>query len=122
MASRHLALGEAGEEIAARFLERRGLRIVDRRVRFRNGELDLVARNGREWVFIEVKTRASDRMGCAAEAMTQRKTQRMLRAVNEYLNKHELGEVPVRLDLLTIDIDTVGKACIEHFPGGIEPY
>lgn len=121
MSTDHLRLGEEGEELAARFLERAGLKIVERRVRFRRGELDIVARNGKEWVFVEVKTRRTSRTGSAAEAMTARKTSRMGRAVREYLNRHDLGDPPVRCDLVAIDFSPDGVPVITHFPGGITP-
>jgi TIGR00252 family protein len=121
MDSRHLALGEAGEEMAARHLERLGLKIVERRVRSRRGELDIVARDGREWVFVEVKTRSGDRMGTAAEAMTRRKIGRMFRAVREYVAAHGLENEPIRLDLVAIDFNGEGVPVIAHYPGGIGP-
>lgn len=116
--NRHLALGEGGEEMAARHLQGKGLRIVDRRVRCRGGELDIVARDGAEWVFVEVKTRSQRRFGSAAEALTPQKLQRMRRAVGEYVHLHNLEREPIRCDLVAIDID--GETVeISHFPGGI---
>lgn len=116
----HLRVGEAGEELAARFLEGKGLRIVGRRVRCGKGELDIVAREGREWVFVEVKTRRSARMGTAAEALTPRKTARMFRAVEEYVAAHDLDEMPIRLDLIAIDYNADGVPEVTHYPGGVE--
>ena len=120
MADNHNSrIGEAGEEMAATFLRERGLRIVDRRVRLRRGELDIVARNGKEWVFVEVKTRTSDVMGTAAAAMTMQKSRRMGRAVAEYLHNNGLDDALVRCDLFTIDFLPDGQAQMEHFPGAI---
>ena len=120
MAGNHNSrIGEAGEEMAAAFLRERGLRIVDRRVRLRRGELDIVAKNGKEWVFVEVKTRTSDVMGTAAAAMTTQKSRRMGRAVAEYLHNNGLDDALVRCDLFTIDFLPDGQAKMEHFPGAI---
>ena len=58
---RPLSLGEQGERTAARYLKRRGYRIVASRQRMRYGEIDLVAVEKRTIVFIEVKTRRSSR-------------------------------------------------------------
>jgi putative endonuclease len=117
--SRHLELGEAGERMAEEFLVRRGLRIVDRRVRFYRGELDLVARDGDVWVFIEVKTRSGTRMGYAAEAMTPTKLKRMRTAVETYVRTRGLEGKPVRCDLFTIDFAYDDVPQLAHFPGAI---
>lgn len=119
MTYRSARIGEAGEEMAAAYLAEKGLKIVARRVRLKRGELDIVARNGREWVFVEVKTRSSSHMGTAAEAMTGSKAKRMERAVLQYLEQHNLGDAPVRCDLVTVDFTPDGGADIEHYPGGI---
>jgi putative endonuclease len=120
-AARHLRLGESGEELAAAFLRKQGLAIVDRRVRFARGELDIVARNGREWVFVEVKTRSFSRLGSAVEAMTRVKSRRMGRAVREYVARHRLHDAPMRCDLVAIDVGTDGEFHISHYPGAIIP-
>lgn len=113
---RHLALGVNGEELAARYLEKKGLRIIERRVRFRRGELDLVARDGREWVFVEVKTRSHDRMGCACEAVSARKSRSLGLAVQEYVDLHDLNDSPIRCDLIAIDFGADGTPVISHYP------
>lgn len=117
--NRHLALGEGGEEMAARHLLESGLRIVDRRVRYRVGELDIVARDGREWVFVEVKTRAQNRFGTAAESLSPTKLRRMRRAVEEYVRLHNLENEPIRCDLVAIDMVPGDSLAITHYPGGI---
>lgn len=116
---RHLALGEAGEKMAARYLEKKGYSIVGRRVRCGGGEIDIIARLGKEWVFVEVKTRSSDRMGTAAEALTRGKATRLARAVVAYMTQHELHDSPVRCDLLAIDFDG-DVPRIEHFPAAMD--
>lgn len=105
--------------MAVRFLEGKGMRIVERRVRCRHGELDIVGRQGGEWIFVEVKTRTSTRMGTAAEGMTRHKVKCMGRAVREYLARHGLEKAPVRLDLVAIDFNADGIPEIAHYPAGI---
>lgn len=117
--AKHLELGEAGEKLAEEYLARRGLRIVDRRVRFRRGELDLVARDGDAWVFIEVKTRSGTRMGYAAEAMTPAKLKRMHYAVDAYIRTRHIFDKPIRCDLFTVDFAHDDVPRIGHFPGAI---
>lgn len=110
------SLGLLGEEMAALYLREKGLRIVEQRVRFKHGEIDIVARDGREWVFVEVKTRSSNHMGMAAETLTTRKAKRMERAIREYLFLNRLGEVPTRCDFVAIDLTSDGPPAINHFP------
>lgn len=119
MSYKGLRLGEAGEEMAARYLAEKGLTIHERRVRFPNGELDIVAKDGKEWVFVEVKTRSSTAFGSAGEAMGWRKTKKMEQAVDAYICKHNLDNALMRCDLVTIDLSSDGTARIEHFPSAI---
>ncbi|CAG0930904.1 partial hypothetical protein, partial [Planctomycetaceae bacterium] len=58
-----LAIGKQGEDEAAAFLEGKGYAVLERNYRCRYGEIDIVARDGRTVVFVEVKTRGSDRFG-----------------------------------------------------------
>ncbi|MDR0362181.1 MAG: YraN family protein [Planctomycetota bacterium] len=119
MADGRAALGLLGEELAADYLKSVGMRIVGRRVRVRRGELDIVARDGVEWVFIEVKTRSSGVMGDAASAVTMKKARSMTKAVREYLHDHDLEDAPVRCDLVTIDFTPDGARRLEHHPASI---
>src|SRR5439155_24830035 len=67
--SRHrVSLGKTGEDLACRELERRGYAILERRYGQRRGELDIIARDGRTIVFVEVKTRHGRAFGAAIEA------------------------------------------------------
>lgn len=119
MADRRHELGKAGEDMAADFLAGKGLKILERRVRCRHGEIDLIARDGREWVFVEVKTRSSARMGTAAEAVTRRKAGRIAKAVVEYVSRNGLGREPIRCDLVAIDRTADGGFAITHYPASI---
>lgn len=76
-------LGQWGEEQAAEWLRRRGLRIVGRNFRCRMGEVDIIAADGRYLAFVEVKLRKDGRYGAACEAITLSK-QRKLRTAAEY--------------------------------------
>ena len=77
-------LGREGEQLAARFLERRGYRILGTGFRARRGEIDLICRRGERLVMAEVKTRSSDRFGTPAEAVGPRKRRSLLAAAAEY--------------------------------------
>ncbi len=117
--AKHLDLGVNGEVLAERFLAARGLRIIDRRVRYSRGEIDIVAKNGAEWVFVEVKTRKSASSGTAAESFTPEKARRMRKAVEMYVYEHDLADAFIRCDFLAIDIGPDGTPEISWFPGEI---
>jgi putative endonuclease len=96
------ALGERGEEAAAIHLEALGFRILDRRFRTRAGEIDLVAEEAGTLVFVEVKTRASDRFGSPAEAVDARKRSRLLRAARVYVASRGGTERACRFDVVEV--------------------
>jgi putative endonuclease len=90
--------------MAAAFLERKGLRVIERNYRCRLGEIDLVARDGATTVFVEVRQRASSAFGGAAASITASKRQRLLRAARHYLSR--LRTLPeCRFDAVLIEGD-----------------
>jgi len=103
-----IGVGVRGEEIAARYLERRGYRIVERRYRCRAGEIDLVAQEAGEMVFVEVKTRRGDTCGSPLEAVTRRKQNRLILLARIYLAHRRLCDVPCRFDVVGIRVDANG--------------
>ena len=104
--------GEWGEQEAERFLVQAGYRILGRRVRpDRRDEIDLVARIERTLVFVEVKTRRSERFGRPAAAVDRRKRQVLSRAAVRYLRKLGFPRVMIRFDV----VEVVGE------PGDVAP-
>ncbi len=100
------ARGRAIEDIAARTLERDGLRIVRRNYLCRVGEIDLVMRDGATLVFVEVRYRRSDSHGAGAESVDRRKQRRIARAASHYLQRHHDGdEPPCRFDVVCVSGD-----------------
>jgi putative endonuclease len=109
------SLGERGEDAAARFLKRRGYYIIARHVDSRLGELDIIAVDGRTVVFVEVKTRSSSASGHPAEAVDDRKQQRMTQAALGYLKSHGLLNHSARFDVVAVQWPTDAKRpTIEH--------
>lgn len=95
------ATGARAETLAADYLMRQGLTIVRRNFRTRFGEIDLIARDGRMLVFVEVRMRSSPDYGGALESITAVKRARMVAAANGYLAM--LGhEPPCRFDALVM--------------------
>lgn len=92
-------LGDRGEQAAARYLRRQGLRILHRGYRTNHGEIDLIALDGNVIVFVEVKAR---RQGVPAEAVTMEKQRRLTLAALHFLKKHGLLEQRSRFDVVAI--------------------
>lgn len=101
-ARQHLTAGSRAEEIAARFLEARGLSIVARNWRCRCGEIDLVARDQETLVFVEVRLRRRSEFGGAAASITARKQARIAAAAQLYLARVRRIP-PCRFDAVLLD-------------------
>ncbi|MBI4346380.1 MAG: YraN family protein [Elusimicrobia bacterium] len=94
--------GLAAEARAATYLEGRGFTILERRYRTVAGELDLVARDRGEIVFVEVKARSSSSFGGPEAAVDFRKQRRLTRAAESYLALHGLSDAPARFDVVAV--------------------
>jgi putative endonuclease len=96
------SLGERGEDLAAAALKKQGYKILARNYRTPLGEIDLIARHRGALVFIEVKTRTSDRFGAGQDAVHHAKQARLRKLADYYLKQKRLGEVEVRFDVVGI--------------------
>jgi putative endonuclease len=94
--------GSEGEELAAGFLLQKGYRIVERNYRFERAEIDLIARDGDELVFVEVKTRYSERYGTPEESVTPSKVEQLKKAAEGYLHEHQISHQLCRFDVVAI--------------------
>ena len=114
-------LGRQGEDEAVRFLQKSGYRILERNLRMRFGEIDLVAEDGPTLCFIEIKTRSSTRFGFPEEAVNFRKRQRLLRLAQGYLQRRRWAQPrPVRFDVLSILNGPDGPARIRLIKAAFE--
>lgn len=95
-------IGDAGEAAAAEYLASLGYRIVRRNLRGPAGEIDIVARDGTTFVFVEVKARRNGRYGSALRAVDARKRARIRAAAADYLQFVAPG-ANIRFDVLAID-------------------
>ena len=102
-------LGRAGEQMARRALEERGLQIIVGNYRCTLGEMDLIAMHGNTWVFVEVKTRRGNRHGRAADAVDARKQKKIMQVAETYLQEQGLIDVNWRIDVVAIDMDARGQ-------------
>jgi putative endonuclease len=105
---RRQSLGVLGENLACAELQRRGYAILERRYRTRFGEIDIIARDGKTIVLVEVKARLTDDFGGAAAAVTAWKQRRVAAMAVDYLARHRLHDCPCRFDVVAIDIDSTG--------------
>lgn len=103
----------AGEDAAAAFLRRRGMRILARNWRVRLGELDIVARHGRTLVFVEVKARRTDAFADPAVGVDHRKQQRLRRLAAAYLALERPAFADCRFDVVTVVLDA-RRPRVEH--------
>jgi putative endonuclease len=101
-------LGQIGETLAASYLTTRGWNIVDRNVRYREGEIDIVAARGGILAFVEVKTRRSAAFGSPAEAVTWKKQRRIRALASRYLAERHPGAHAIRFDVVDIARDHGG--------------
>jgi putative endonuclease len=114
------ALGRFGEAIAEGFLRRQGYEIVERNWRCRQGEIDLVARQGGDWVFVEVRTRRGQGCGTAEESVTPAKQRRLLQLAALFLQERDLPDVSWRIDVVAIELDRAGRpARVELLPAAV---
>jgi len=112
-------VGRWGERLAAEFLERKGWTIVAMNLRSPYGELDIIARDEKTTVFVEVKARTGGGYGLPEQAITPAKREHLLRAIQAYWQK-QAEETPWRVDVIAIQGRPGGEDVqIEHFENAI---
>jgi putative endonuclease len=107
-------LGVHGERIAAAYLTRAGVRVLDRNWRCREGELDIVAREGSALVFCEVKTRRGTGFGHPVEAVTPAKQRRLRMLAHRWLAAHDEHARDVRFDVVGVLVRPSRPALVTH--------
>lgn len=108
-------LGQWGEDQAATFLARNGMKILARNVRTPVGEIDIVARSGSILAFVEVKTRRTRICGVPADAVGPHKQRQIIRAAQWYLNDTDQERLQPRFDVVTVLL-VDDRPHIEHIP------
>lgn len=120
MARDQRTFGQDGEAVAAAHLCRHGYRILERNVRWRSGELDLVAEHGGTLVFIEVKARRTAAYGGTLYAVDPRKQARLIRLAAQYLARQSMPHRLCRFDVVLVDEKEGGAPTIEHIQNAFE--
>lgn len=109
-------LGRQGEDIAAGHLRERGFEILDRNWHCTVGELDIVAKRDRGFVFVEVKTRRSTRFGHPLEAITPEKALRLRVLARAWMREHGVSG-PIRIDAVGILLGEGSVKRLDHVEG-----
>jgi len=98
-------LGKRGENIAVKFLREKGYKIIERNYRCPMGEVDIVAKDKKALVFVEIKTRTSTNFGLPEEAISYRKRQHLSKIASFYLLYYKIKEINCRFDVVSILIN-----------------
>jgi len=106
--------GQTGEDIAAQFLVSRDYEIVERNYRWRQGEIDLIARKDQVLVFVEVKTATTINFGAPESWVDDRKQAQIGKAAMHYLQQNEVEDVDCRFDVIAVTQES-GRWHVEHF-------
>jgi len=97
------AFGESVEKRAAVYLTEKGLRIIAENYLCKMGEIDIIARDNQDVIFVEVRYRKSERYGGSAASVDKKKQKRIILAADHYLQKHQLtNKVACRFDVIAI--------------------
>ena len=124
MTKRTKTLGDAGENVAAVYLKNNGYNILARNFRYgRNAEVDIIAEIDNAIIFVEVKTRSSNKFGMPAEAVTIQKQQKIFMAATKFIQDNELFDRACRFDVIEVFASKSEKYIgwrINHIPDAFE--
>ena len=105
--------GNTGENLATEYLEKQGYTILERNFYCKQGEIDIIAKDKNEIVFIEVKSRSNKLFGIPSEAVTKQKIKHLFRPARYFLYKNKMINEYIRFDVVEILIKS-GKFNINH--------
>ncbi len=107
MVNTHL-IGQSGEELACDFLSDNKLKIVTRNYRTRFGEIDIVAKSGKQLIFVEVKAKNTSRFGKPYEMVTEKKKKKLIVTSKNYLIEQDIDpeKQDWRIDIVSIDYES----------------
>ena len=111
--SQHLLLGKKGEELACQYITELNYKILDINWRFKKAEIDIIARDNRQIIFIEVKTRSGQAFGQPEDFVHIVKQKLMIQAAEEYIYfRNYQGEI--RFDIISILFESSEKYTLRH--------
>lgn len=106
-------VGKFGEDVAVKYLKQNGYKILDRNFSCKRGELDIVALQKKQIVFIEIKARTSIEYGLPKEAVTKKKLEHIYKIAEYYLYTRNLEKEDTRIDVIEVYIKN-GNFRINH--------
>ena len=116
----HIDFGKQGEEIAVNYLIEKGYEILERNWRNRHQEIDIIAKDGKELVIVEVKTRKSNNYGEPDLAVNKQKQRLLISAANAYIFRNKL-DIDTRFDIISI-VFKDDKPVIDHIEDAFLPH
>ena len=112
-------IGKNGENIVANYLYKKGYTILDRNFYCWWGEIDIIAQDRNEIVFVEVKTRSNRNYGDASEAVNFNKKRHLFKTIEYYIHCHNLEHYFLRIDVVEVYFSN-GKVKINHIKKAID--
>lgn len=120
MVSEKKDLGNKGEAAAVFYLRKKGYEILETNFQIGHAEIDIVARDGEQLVFVEVKTKSKVDHGFPEDAVDKRKEKILIDAADRYCHEHPI-EKGIRFDIVSV-IKTSNRTEIRHFVDAIFPW
>jgi len=114
--------GRLGEKKAMTYLINHGYTIVDINYYCRYGEIDIIAKKGGYFVFVEVKARSSSAYGSPAEAVTFMKQKRVIQSVQDYVQRNKIENYPLQLDVIEVYLLENQATKINHIKNAFEGF
>ncbi len=106
-------LGKHGEDLACKYLDNNNYKIIQRNFRCKQGEIDIIALDKNYIVFVEIKSRTSNKYGLPSESVTQRKMKHIIKAATYFLYMNHLENVNTRIDVIEVYVKN-GTYNINH--------
>lgn len=95
-------IGDLGEDVAENFLKQQGYVIIEKNFYYQHGEIDIIAKEGETLVFVEVKSRRSERFGKPEESVTPKKQELLRRTAEGYVESNNLTNIDCRFDVVSV--------------------
>jgi putative endonuclease len=117
-----ISLGKTGEKFACKHLERQGYKILETNYKVPIGEIDIIAKQRGDLVFIEVKTRSGVGFGTPAEAVTIRKQRQIIRIAQYYAAQNKCFDMSCRFDVVSVLLAKDKEPIIEVIENAFEQH
>ncbi|MES2617904.1 MAG: YraN family protein [Bacteroidota bacterium] len=118
--SAHNELGKQGEQLAKEHLIASGYSILSLNYRFQKAEVDIIAKIGDTYVFVEVKTRQTEAFGLPETFVSNKKQQLFAKAAEAYCDENNHTDIDIRYDIISVIINQFEKK-VEHFEDAFFP-